>query len=337
MTGSIIILLAGLVILTVSGDQFVNGSARLAKVLRLSPVVVGAVVLGFGTSAPELVVSASAALRGDPALGVGNIIGSNVANLSLGLGLAAVLAPVICSRSLLRKEAAMSVGSTMIFALLVLDGNLALWEGIVLAVLLVVAITVLIRTAERAPAAEPEPITAADADIAASSSTTNGATSTTDTTATKAPGHVPKNILRAILGLAGVLIGAQLAVSGSTDLADRFGLSTGFVGFSIVAIGTSLPELATVAAAARKGHTQLILGNLLGSNLFNSLAVSGAMGLVGTGAIGDTSLTQLGIAVMVGVSLIAYAMAYTKGRVGRTEGVALLVLYVAATVLLATT
>ena len=335
-----IALLIGLALLMFAGDQFVLGSAHLAKIWRISPVVVGAVVLGFGTSTPELVVSALAAINDNPALGVGNVIGSNVANLSLGLGLAAVLSPVICSRSLLRKEAAMSVGSTAVFALFVLNGNLALWEGIVLAVLLVLAITILIKTAATVPEQEP-PNLGADSPGASPATDTSPATDASQPTDTsqptnqRKPGEVGRYVLRSILGLGGVLLGAQLAVSGATDLAERFGLTGGFVGFSIVAIGTSLPELATIAAAARKGHTELILGNLLGSNLFNSLAVGGAMGLVGAGDIMDESLTQVGIAVMVAVSLVAYLMACTKGRVGRNEGFVLLALYVGTIVLLA--
>ncbi len=314
MAGSIISLLIGLAVLMYAGDQFVLGASRLAKLLRLSPIVVGAVILGFGTSAPELVVSALAALRDDPALGVGNIVGSNVANLSLGLGLAAVITPVVCSRSLLHKEAAISVGSTAIFALLVLDGNLAFYEGIVLVVLLVVAIVTMIRSSDLTTELTP-------------------GTSETLTEQDK-PQTAGKNVLRTILGLAGVLVGAQLAVAGATDIAEGFNLSKGFIGFSLVALGTSLPEIATILAAARKGHTELILGNLFGSNLFNSLAVSGAMGLVGAGEIMDDSLTRFGISVMIAVALVAYGMAFTKGRVTRIEGIILLVLYASAMVLL---
>ncbi len=310
MVGSIISLLIGLALLMYAGDQFVTGASRLAKILRLSPVVVGAVILGFGTSAPELVISVLAVLRDDPALGVGNIVGSNVANLSLGLGLAAVITPVMCSRSLLSKEAAMSVGSTAIFALLVLDGNLVLYEGIVLTVLLVLAIITMIRSSDLVTAQITAP------------------------TEAEKPQPAGRNALRTILGLAGVLAGAQLAVVGATDIAEGLNLSKGFIGFSLVAVGTSLPEIATILAAARKGHTGLILGNLFGSNLFNSLAVSGAMGLARAGEIMDESLTRFGISVMVAVSLMAYGVAFTKGRVGRIEGTALLMLYAGAMVLL---
>lgn len=324
MALQILLLLVGLALLFYAGDQFVLAASRIATVLRLRPIVVGAVVLGFGTSAPEMVVSALSAVRGDPALGVGNIVGSNVANLSLGLGVAALLAPVVCEYALLRKEAALSVGSTVVFALLVLDRDLVVWEGIVLAVLLLASITVIIRSAG-SPVGMPAELVS---DLTAASPAKAGRQSTHHRK------YLGIHLLRTLLGLGGVLVGAQLAVTASINIAEGFGLSEGFIGFSVVAVGTSLPELATVVAAARKGQTQLILGNLFGSNLFNSLAVSGAMGLVGAGEIMDDTLTSFGIGAMVVMSLTAYFLAFTRRRVARAEGLLLLLLYVAAMTLL---
>ena len=307
-------LLAGMVLLVWAGDHFVTGASRLATALRMRPAVIGAVVLGFGTSAPEMVVSSLASINGEPALGVGNIVGSNVANLSLGLGFAALLMPIPFSKIALRRDVPWSVATAAIFALLVVDGNLSRLEGGLLAVLMAITLVWLIRTSQ----ADDAPLN------------DDGAPLDQDT------GKALINLFRALLGLFGVLVGAQLAVEGATELAERWGLSGGFIGFSVVAIGTSLPELATVVAAARKGHTELIVGNLFGSNVFNSLAVGGAMGLVGAGAIEDPSLTGLGIGAMMAVVVLAYLGALVGKRASRIDGVVLLGIYIAAMILLGT-
>ena len=312
MTWALLALLAGLVLLVWAGDHFVTGASRLATGLRIRPAVVGAVVLGFGTSAPEMVVSSLAAINGEPALGVGNIVGSNVANLSLGLGVAALLVPIPFSRMALRRDVPWSLASAAVFALLILDGDLSRLEGGLLAVLMAITLVWIIRSSrdETLPPVDDTPPIAQDA------------------------GRPLASLVRALLGLFGVIVGAQLAVEGATALAQRWGLSGGFIGFSVVAVGTSLPELATVVAAARKGHTELIVGNLFGSNVFNSFAVGGAMGLVGAGAIEDPSLTGLGIGAMMAVVVLAYLGALVGKRAGRIDGVALLAIYLGTMVLL---
>ena len=311
---ALLALLAGLVLLVWAGDHFVTGASQLATALRIRPAVIGAVVLGFGTSAPEMVVSSLAAINGEPALGVGNIVGSNVANLSLGLGVAALLMPIPFSRIALRRDVPWSLATAAIFALLVVDGNLSRYEGGLLAVLMAITLVWLVSSSrdETLPSNEDTSPLAQDV------------------------GRPLTNLMQALLGLFGVIVGAQLAVEGSTELAERWGLSGGFIGFSVVAVGTSLPELATVVAAARRGHTELIVGNLFGSNVFNSLAVGGAMGLVGAGAIDDPSLTGLGIGAMMVVVVLAYLGALVGKRASRIDGVALLAIYLGTMVLLGT-
>ena len=237
---AIVSLLLGLFVLLKAGDVFVDGAVSLAKSLKMSSVVVGAIVLGFGTSAPELVVSTIAASQGNPSLGVGNIVGSNVANLSLVLGVAALVTPIALSSSVIRRQAPLSIAAVFIFALTVVDGELTRLDGVILLILLLIAMLILIKT----PAEAEQPNSVADQSLA-------------------------RSLTFSLLGLGGVLAGAQLAVSGATTLADKWGLSGGFVGFSIVALGTSLPELVTAVAAARKKEAGLIVGNLFGSNLFN--------------------------------------------------------------------
>jgi|TARA_A100001037_G_scaffold158680_2_gene143113 cation:H+ antiporter len=298
---AIVSLLLGLFVLLKAGDVFVDGAVSLAKSLKMSSVVVGAIVLGFGTSAPELVVSTIAASQGNPSLGVGNIVGSNVANLSLVLGVAALVTPIALSSSVIRRQAPLSIAAVFIFALTVADGELTRLDGVILLILLLIAMLILIKT----PAEAEQPNSVADQSLA-------------------------RSLTFSLLGLGGVLAGAQLAVSGATTLADKWGLSGGFVGFSIVALGTSLPELVTAVAAARKKEAGLIVGNLFGSNLFNGLAGGAAIGLVNAGPIGDAKLTGGGLLAMLGAVAVAYLQGARKRRVGKIDALLLLAIYLAA-------
>ncbi len=301
-----IFLIIGLALLFKSGNWLVDGSASLARSLNLSSVVIGAVVLGFGTSAPELVVSTIAAWRGNPALGVGNIVGSNVANLSLILGCAGLITAVKLPPSVIRRQAPLSIASVAVFALFVMDGRLTRTDGVILSALLIATIIYLVRS----PSGSVE-------------ESVEGELS------------VRRSLFVATTGLVGVLAGAQFAVTGATTLAEKWGLSGGFIGFSLVAVGTSLPELVTVIVAARKEETGLIIGNLFGSNVFNSLAVAGAMGLVGAGQINDPSLTGFGIGSMLVVVVLAYCLGVRKSCISRVDALLLLAIYAVTNVVLA--
>ena len=298
MLTAAIFLIIGLALLFKSGNWLVGGAASLAQALNLSSVVVGAVVLGFGTSAPELVVSTIAAWRGTPALGIGNIVGSNVANLTLILGIAGLITTVNLTPSVIRRQAPLSMLSVAVFAVTVIDGHLSRMEGVVLSALLIATLIYLVRAPSE---------------------------STAVSTATEI--SAVRSLLKALIGLAGVLAGAHFAVEGATELSEKLGLSGGFIGFSLVAVGTSLPELVTVIVAARRKETGLIVGNLFGSNIFNSLAVAGAMGLVGAGRIGDTSLTRFGVGSMLVVVVLAYCLGVRKSCISRADALLLLAVY----------
>ncbi len=306
MFNAALLLIIGLALLFKSGNWLVDGAASLARALNLSSVVIGAVVLGFGTSAPELVVSTIAAWRGNPALGVGNIVGSNVANLTLILGSAGLITAVNLTPSVIRRQAPLSTISVALFALFVIDGRLSRTDGVILSALLIATIIYLVRAPSE-----------------------NLASSTDNEISTR------RSLVKAISGLVGVLAGAQLAVTGATTLAEGWGLSGGFVGFSLVAVGTSLPELVTAIVAARRGETGLIIGNLFGSNIFNSLAVGGAMGLMGAGRINDPSLTRFGIGAMLVVVVLAYCLGVRKSRISRADALLLLGVYGLVTTILA--
>lgn len=295
----------GLALLVYAADHFVLGAARLGTIVRLPPVVIGAVVMGFGTSAPELVVSGIAAGRGDLDLGVGNVVGSNVANLSLVLATAALLTRLTIDSAVLKREAPLSVLATAGFSLVVMDGRIERWEGIVLAASLVMVVVYLLAS---------------------------GAGEELDELAEDTTPH--REVARVLLGLVGTVIAAQAVVTGAADLADRWGVSGGFIGFSLVALGTSLPELVTTVAGARRHETELIIGNLLGSNVFNSLAVGGGIGLVGPGLVGDDTLTSMGLALMMLVAVVSFALALQGRFIGRWDGMVLLALYVASMITL---
>ncbi len=300
MVLALILLVVGIIILTFAADHFVEGAVSVADVFNISPVVVGALVIGFGTSLPEMLVSGVAAVQGDADLGVGNVLGSNVANLTLVLGIAALIAVISIDTLTSRRELPLCVGSVLLFAVLVQDG-FRRWEGVVLLVALVATLLWLLRNAHdhdlESPAQEHEP-----------------------------KGAMASGV-RTVVGLTGTVGGAWLLVEGATSLADEVGLTGGFVGLTLVAIGTSLPEMVTAVVAARKGETDLIIGNLLGSNIFNSLAVGAVLGLLGPGPLEDNNLAGLATIIMISVVLIAAVFLYTGGRVVRWQAAALLLIY----------
>ena len=303
--------LVGLGVLTFAADHFVKAAARLAIHHQVSPVVVGAVLLGFGTSAPEMVVSGIAAGQGRLDIAVGNIIGSNVANMSLVLAAAATIAVVPVSGQTARREIPISVASVAVFALLI-QGTIERWEGGVLAA----TIGLFIYATLKASGSDRE----LDDEI----------TSVTIETLIDSR----REYLRSMVGLTVVVASSWFIVEGAGRIAEALDLSDGFVGFTLVALGTSAPELVTSVQAARQGETDLLIGNLLGSNVFNSLAVGGIIGLVGPGIISDTTMSETGSLLMVGICLVSGAFMVCGASVGRTKGFILFLLWVLSVVLL---
>ncbi len=290
--------IGGLALLWRAADLLVDGAVAGAARLRVPPIVVGAVVVGLGTSAPEALVSVLAALDGSMDLAVGNVVGSNTANLSLVLGCAALLAPVLASRSALRRDLPLAVLATVALAFAVQDG-LSRLDGVLLLVGLGVALTLLL-TGRGSAGSDPLP---------------------------PRTGTLGRDLLTLLGGLVGVLVGAQLLVTGARGLAGELGLSEGFVGLTLVAVGTSAPELATALAAARRGESELVVGNVLGSNVFNSLLVAGLAGVVAPGAVVDRGLTIVAVLAMLLATALAAVAMVTRRRVTRLEGIGLLVVW----------
>jgi cation:H+ antiporter len=281
--------------------------------LRLSSVVVGAVVIGFGTSTPELLVSALAGLEGSIDIAVANIVGSNIANLMLVLGLAALVGPIAVRSITVKREGPLAVLGVIVFGI-VIQGGVAAWEALVLLALLVVSLTIIVWSSRRGHdvlAGEVEEFLA------------------------DGPPSMRPELRRAVLGLVGTLAGAQVLVLSATSIADRAGLSEGFIGLTVVAVGTSLPELATSLQAARRGETDLIVGNLLGSNLFNALAVGASAVAAGAGQVASATITGAGVTIMIVTSVLALGFMVTGARVSRGEGAVLVAGYLGVLPLLA--
>jgi cation:H+ antiporter len=315
---SLLVLAIGLVVLIVGADQLVEGSARLSRGLGLSPVVVGVVIIGFGTSTPELLVTLLAAVEGVFDLGVGNIVGSNIANVLLVVGAGAVVGPVVIGRTTLRREVPLSLLSVAAFAWAI-QGPLRRLDALLLLVLLVVVVGLILSLARR------------DLRTGAPSAAVAGVAELDD-----GPVGTGSAAIRALLGLTATLAGAQAVVLSGGAIAEGAGLSEGLIGLTLVAVGTSLPELAAAVQAVRRQETDLLVGNVLGSNLFNALAVGPVV--VWTGAnVGrrvDPALagtaTWLMLAAVVAVSLLLL-----RRRIGRVGGIALLLAYAAAVAVMA--
>lgn len=311
---ALVAVLAGLVVLTKAADLFVEGAARLSVAMKVPPVVIGAVVVGFGTSAPEMVVSGIAAAQGKLDIAVGNVIGSNVANLSLVLGISALLCTMSVSSAILKKEAPLSTAAVVLFAVLV-QGGLERWEGMVLLVALVGALAYLL--------------------LGSSDDNTEMLAEVDEYLEEHSKLSIKAEGVRTVVGLVGVMVGAQLTVWGASTIAAELELGEGFIAVTLVALGTSLPELVTAVAAARKDEHELIIGNLLGSNLFNSLAVGAVAGLVGPGLLDDPQLASIGVTSMLVIAFGAWIFMYTAKKVANWEAVALLGVYAVTLPLLA--
>ncbi|MTI78193.1 MAG: calcium/sodium antiporter [Marinobacter sp.] len=307
-------IIAGLILLVWSADKFVEGSATTASHFGTPPLLIGMVVVGFGTSAPEMAVSALAASQGNPGLALGNAYGSNITNIALILGITALLAPIAVHSQVMRKELPILILVTAFAGWQLWDGDLSRMDAIGLMLAFVVLIGWSIYQGLRQP------------DDALAKEMTEEVHAM----------PVRKAILWLVVGLLLLIVSSRILVWGAVDLATTFGISDLVIGLTIVAVGTSLPELASSIIAARKGEHDLALGNILGSNLFNTLAVVGIAGLIAPMPVAPEVLTR-DFPVMAALTLVLFAMCYGfrgPGRVNRFEGSALLLAFVAYTVYL---
>ncbi|MDN7133618.1 calcium/sodium antiporter [Halomonas sp. MC140] len=304
----------GLALLVWSAEKFVEGAAATSRWLGLSPLLIGMLVIGFGTSAPEMMVSVLAATQGNPGLAVGNAYGSNIANIGLVLGSVALIAPLAVHSSVIRKEMPLLMLFTLVTGLMLLDGMVERWEALCLLLALVVFIVVsIIRSRKQSDDA----LVAEVAETLESKPMSRG-----------------KSIMWTLVGLVLLVASSRLLVWGAVEIAVRFGVSDLIIGLTVVAVGTSLPELASSISALRRKEHDMVLGNVVGSNLFNSLAVVGIAGLIAPIETGREVLVR-DWSVMTCMTLLMILFAFSwRGRprrINRLEGGILLALFVAYT------
>lgn len=315
MTLAIAAIIGGLIMLVWSADKFVDGAASAARHFGMAPLLIGIVVIGFGTSAPEMIVSASSALSGSPGIALGNAYGSNITNIALILGLTAIIKPLLVNSDVLKKELPILMAVTLLSAYLVYDANVTCLDAIILLVVFFVYMGWTIITAMRS---KNDALGAdVDAELAA-----------------HPPMSLGKSLMWLIIGLLLLMASSQLLVWGAVEVAKYFGVSDLIIGLTIVAIGTSLPELASSIAAARKGEVDLALGNIIGSNLFNTLSVVGIAGAIEPMSVAPEVFSR-DVVVMSGLTFLLFIFGlniYRRaegGRINRVEGLILFASYVA--------
>lgn len=303
-------IIAGLVLLVWGADRFVHGAAASARNLGIAPLLIGLTIVAFATSAPEILVSVVAALRGEPTLAFGNAIGSNIVNIGLVLGITAMVRPIPLESATLRREMPALLAVTLLTVSLFLDSFLSRIDGIVMLTGLVIVMIWLARLGVRSAPDDPIKMDY-EAEI---------------------PDNVSMKsaVIWLVIGLGVLLIGAQWLVTGSIGIAKELGVSEIVIGITIVALGTSLPELAVSLVSALKGEYGLAIGNIVGSNIFNLLAVIGIAATIQPATLAP-SVLELHIFVMVAFTLVLFAMTYDydgKARLSRIEGIALLIAYI---------
>lgn len=297
------LVIAGLVLLVGGGEGLVRGASSIARRLGMSPIVVGLTIVAFATSSPELAVSVGAVLRDEPEIAVGNVVGSNIANILLILGISALVLPLLARRRLVKIDVPVMVVLSVLLLVLALDGRISTLDGLLLLVIVIAHMVWSVWSGMRAGAGE-------------------------ESTDEKVLGWVPA--LALVLGGVGLLVlGSQWLVSGASDIARSLGLSNLVIGLTVVAIGTSLPELAASVVAVRKGERDLAIGNIVGSNIINIGLVLGLPAMIAGGGIPVPSAAlALDIPLMIAAAIALAPIVFTGFVIKRWEGALFLALYV---------
>ena len=293
-----IMLAGGLLGLFLGGDWLVRGASQIAARFNVPPLIIGLTIVGFGTSTPELLVSLQAAFDGLPGISIGNLVGSNTANILLILGVAGIIAPPIADFMNMRRDLFWMLGAALVMPVIIASGYVGRIEGAALITGLIIYLGLSFR------AMRNDPTEALPSDV---------------------------NLLHAagftIAGLIAVMVGAKYLVESATIIARHLGVSEAMIGLSIVAIGTSLPELATTVAAAIKGEREIALGNIIGSNIFNILAILGLTGLIIPIPV-DTRFMSFDVPVMICATLLILGLIYVRGEISRIAGGLMILAYI---------
>ncbi|MGN0695930.1 MAG: calcium/sodium antiporter [Oscillospiraceae bacterium] len=296
---SIIMLLAGFFLLIKGADYFVSGSCSLAKKLKIPSLIVGLTIVALGTSAPELAVSISAAAAGSNSLAVSNVVGSNMFNIMVVLGLCSAIKPITTNDSVARRDYPISAAALILFVLFALNGILGRGESAVLIAALIIYIIISIKIARREQTISEEK---------------------------DCEDFSPLNCALCIIGgIAGIVLGGNLVVDNAKYIATQAGMSETLAGLTICAVGTSLPELVTSVTAAKKGENDMAVGNVVGSNIFNVLAILGVSGVISPIAVDSAAITDC--IILAAVTIVSYVWYLTGKKMSRAEGITLVSLY----------
>ncbi|MDD6552289.1 MAG: calcium/sodium antiporter [Prevotellaceae bacterium] len=290
----IILFIVGIILVLKGADWLTDGSVAVASRLGVSQIVIGLTIVAMGTSMPEFCVSLISALKGTPDLAVGNVVGSNIFNALLIVGVAALVAPMTILKSTVKRDIPFAILASAALLVMCLDNHIGRMDALILLILFAIFMTMTLRGA-RKDAEEPQ-----------------GETKTLPT---------GKAVVFILLGLAGLIIGSDLFVDSASNIARSLGVSDAVIGLTIVAGGTSLPELATSVVSARKGNSGIAIGNVLGSNVFNILFILGITGLIQPMAI--TGITMVDLSVMVLSMCLLWLFSFTRYRIERWEGAVL--------------
>ncbi len=311
MIFTIVLFALGLIALIWSANLFIDGAASIAKFYKVSPLLIGILIVGFGTSAPELLVSAISAYQGSPGLAMGNAYGSNIANIALILGISAIVHPITVHSKILRKELPVLLLLSIIAGLQILDGNLSRMNALFLLIMFALLIVWTLKQTFK------------------ESNDALGQNVSTDCCIPSL--NIKKAWIWLIAGLTILIASSRLLVATATSIANFFGVSELVIGLTIIALGTSLPELASCLCAIRKGEYDLALGNVLGSNLFNTLAVVGIAGIIHPFSV-ETIVIRRDILLMIVLTLLLFIFGYgitgKQGKINRLEGVLLCCIYI---------
>lgn len=312
------ILIIGLILLYIGSEFLVRGAASTAMLFSIRPVIIGLTIVAIATSAPELLVSLVAAVKGSGDISVGNILGSNVINIALVLGISALIKPVEINRQITKFEIPYMVFASLVFWLLCLDGTIDYKDGIILISMLIVFLIYGIKNAK-----DTKKDTKDNGNNKKNNKDINGRTEDKKNKLQS----ILLNTAMLIIGLTGLAKGADMVVTSAIHIATGIGLSQAFIGISVVALGTSLPELAASAVAASKGESDISIGNIVGSNLFNICLVMGTIGLLNPMKI-DKTLLNFEFPLMFLISIILFAIAFFNHRITRKTGFFLIVFFI---------
>ena len=296
-----ILLIIGFVLLIKGADFFVDGASSVAGKLKVPSLIIGLTVVSMGTSMPEAAVSISASLSGANGISLGNVIGSNIFNLLMVVGVSSIILPIVTDRAILKRDMPVNIGITAVLLVMLLDGKLGRLDAAILLLMLVVYLFILIRSAlkNREEGEETKVLTWF------------------------------KSILFIVLGAAAIIGGGQLVVESAKKIASSLGMSDTLIGLTVVALGTSLPELVTSVVAAKKGDSGIAMGNVVGSCIFNILFILGMAGVISPMVAESVFFIDTGI--LIAVSLIMLLFAFTKRKTSRVEGAICVLMYAAYT------